>query len=127
MSSISYWGIDHGDEIAKGVVSDLKTHHQVAAPYGKAAKGQRLKRAKKALKVNLASQVGSLGGGVAGGTIGAGVGLATRKPHLAVAGGGVGGLGGSLTGGIVGDSKMVRRQYPGYRRPGTGIGLRKIS
>ena len=131
--TVSYWGIDHGEEIAKADkwsqrASDIRTADRVSNPnrHGISNK-ESAARMKKNSKIQLGTLAGSGVGAVGGGTLGALAGAATRKPGIAHLGAMTGAIVGAGAGGQVAQAKQVRRHYPGYQLAPGGAGMRKIT
>lgn len=112
MNTVSFWGVDHGDEIAKS--KDNKSsfgRNALAATVPGAHAAVAGKKGKK-LRAFGNAQAGSLGGVVGGSLAGAAVGRG--NPTLAT----LGAYGGAAAGGVAG---MKRAQRKGYLKPDKGL------
>jgi hypothetical protein len=117
MDTMSYWGIDHGEEIGKGFDDPNPSGRRATtgrkvlaawAPGWHAAFAA--KRGKKLRSVGNEA-VGGYGGGYAGGVVGGLAAAATRKPALARGITRGGQLGGQITGALAGQSRNQRQGY----------------
>jgi|SRR5690606_242463 len=119
--TISYWGVDHGEEIfkantkssedRKALVAGLSAVSPLGAGIHGAVAGKKNKKARAFGNQAGGSFVGSMGGGALGALAGA----ATRNPTASA----VGGVGGSLVGGAAGGlAGLSRNERKGYLNRG---------
>jgi hypothetical protein len=112
---ISYWGVDHGDEISKAdkynghgkPSAGRRTMAYVGQPFHGAVAGKRGKK----LRATGNEYGGFALGSVGGSTLGATLGAATGKPAIAGAASTIGGLAGGIAGNQAGLNRNQRKGY----------------
>lgn len=121
MSTVSVWGVDHGDEIAKGI-TDSDGYKRAIWNHDVTGKSPAAKTNRKIVRrARLKGEaIGTGVGGAGGAGLGALAGLATRRPGSVKFGALVGGASGAIGGSMVGVDQGTKRAManPNYtRRP----------